>query len=128
MTNNTDAVENAAADCNFNATYSTTLAKIPNFTAIRSCVIDYIVESNSLTPAEKIYYLVNEFTYKASNPGFVTVIKHTQLNLILLMKLNSLPLRLAGCLDFLKKRYLIFKKTLNLLDIYKSTDRLIDTA
>ena len=61
MTIATAIIENIPTSCNYGATSPTTLTQIPSFTAVSSCVIDHIVSLDSLTPSDKLYYLVNDF-------------------------------------------------------------------
>ena len=61
MTITTAIIENTNANCNYIATCSTTLGQITSFVAISGCVLDHVINTDSLTPSEKLYYLVNDF-------------------------------------------------------------------
>ena len=57
----TNIMENTEAYCNNAATKPSIISKLPSFTAISSCIIDHIIGTESLSPNEKLYYLVNDF-------------------------------------------------------------------
>ena len=58
---NNALIENTKQNCIYDTTYLVPLTTLPCFTAISSCIIDHIIGSNSLSPNEKLYYLVNDF-------------------------------------------------------------------